>query len=76
MARTKQTARKHSDSPVGAGGKGKNRKTMATKAARKSAPASGGVKVGDFSISWRVIETTSKYIDLNVDRLKEFGLID
>ncbi|RKO90991.1 hypothetical protein BDK51DRAFT_17491 [Blyttiomyces helicus] len=38
MARTKQTARKST------GGKAP-RKQLATKAARKSAPASGGVKV-------------------------------
>ena len=38
MARTKQTARKST------GGKGVARKQLATKAARKSAPTSGGVK--------------------------------
>ena len=38
MARTKQTARKST------GGKGFTRKQLATKAARKSAPTSGGVK--------------------------------
>ena len=38
MARTKQTARKST------GGKGAPRKALATKVARKAAPATGGVK--------------------------------
>ena len=48
MARTKQTARKST------GGKAP-RKQLATKAARKSAPATGGVKkVGYFCLKHRV----------------------
>ncbi len=41
MARTKQTARKHT---VGTSGKAPKKQFMGNKAARKSAPASGGVK--------------------------------
>ncbi len=44
MARTKQTARKST------GGKAP-RKQLATKAARKSAPATGGVKMEHYQIS-------------------------
>ena len=49
MARTKQTARKLPSPPTGgkrpAVGKNANPNNYAAKAARKTAPASGGVKV-------------------------------
>ena len=49
MARTKQTARKST------GGKAP-RKQLATKAARKSAPATGGVKKVRFTILFRRVQ--------------------
>ena len=80
MARTKQTARKST------GGKAP-RKQLATKAARKSAPATGGVKKPHRCVRWSGIpclmmasplrscmpRTTLAYFDILVhDRSKAF----
>ncbi len=66
MARTKQTARKST------GGKAP-RKTLATKAARKSAPATGGVKkphrYRPGTVALREIRRYQKSTDLLVRRL-------
>lgn len=55
MARTKQTARKST------GGKAP-RKQLATKAARKSAPATGGVKKVSFYLShWQSVDSDRRF---------------
>ena len=71
MARTKQTARKST------GGKAP-RKQLATKAARKSAPASGGVKkphrYRPGTVALREIRRYQKSTDLLI-RKKPFGML-
>lgn len=59
MARTKQTARKST------GGKAP-RKQLATKAARKSAPSTGGVKKPH---RYRFVEFSNCLVDFNVRNL-------
>ena len=72
MARTKQTARKST------GGKAP-RKTLATKAARKSAPASGGVKkphrYRPGTVALREIRRYQKSTDLLIRRLPFYRLV-
>jgi histone H3 len=72
MARTKQTARKST------GGKAP-RKTLATKAARKSAPATGGVKkphrYRPGTVALREIRRYQKSTDLLIRRLPFYRLV-
>jgi len=58
MARTKQTARKST------GGKAP-RKQLATKAARKSAPATGGVKKPCVQYFRMIVTTCTVYLNAN-----------
>ncbi|KAI6219436.1 hypothetical protein M3Y95_01111000 [Aphelenchoides besseyi] len=62
MARTKQTARKST------GGKAP-RKQLATKAARKSAPATGGVKKPHRTVALREIRRYQKSTELLIRKL-------